>query len=82
VANKLNPTEVYYAGLVIQATAGQKEARRALFDNMNGTVPAEIEEWYGLCLDLNIRVDSPQHIRLNELSAKYETDQVYRAIAE
>lgn len=71
----ITETDKYYAKLVILATAGDTLAMkmvRKYADEMS----EELQEWYSLLSNLAIRVNSADHFRMVELSAKYETAEV------
>lgn len=79
MSTRLTTDELYYASLVVRASNGDNDARRILWTDEY--VPAEIREWFTLYMDLNIRADSPESARLDELTNKYECDHVFSYMA-
>ena len=62
----------YHAKIVIMATAGQMSINRC-YDMLDRCKNEEIFELLHLNMKLDIYYNSPEHLRLIELSKKYET---------
>jgi spore cortex formation protein SpoVR/YcgB (stage V sporulation) len=72
---RLSENERYYTKLVIEARDGSQLAERTI-ETQWYDIPLEILQWYRLSMKNDIYVGSAEHMRLAQLNAKYETDDV------
>lgn len=70
--------ECYCAKLVLDAADGMTYAMRALSTIQ---LPTEVAELRSLLMDLTIRCESPEHLRLIDLYSKYNVPQVHACAA-
>lgn len=68
----------YYAAMALADASGDREAAKCWQrDEFTGLIPEEVVTWHRLLMDLDIRVDSPEHLQLNQLSAIYDVPAVH-----